>query len=61
MPTPLAVTGTPGVGKSWFFYYMLARLVKLRDPPPHIVWEHLTEPGMAVSFVLGVFRSPRLG
>ncbi|KXZ41316.1 hypothetical protein GPECTOR_559g579 [Gonium pectorale] len=40
------VTGTPGIGKSWFFYYLLARLLKSTRPPPFIVWEHMTMPNM---------------
>ncbi|KAG2451432.1 hypothetical protein HYH02_004031 [Chlamydomonas schloesseri] len=34
------ITGTPGVGKSCFFYYLLTRLLALEEPPPYIVWEH---------------------
>lgn len=56
MPTPLAVTGTPGIGKSWFLYYLLLRLLKLTKPPPFIVLEHLIQPGKAVRLVLGVVR-----
>ncbi|KAG2428108.1 hypothetical protein HYH02_014455 [Chlamydomonas schloesseri] len=47
LPRLYIVTGTPGVGKSWFFYYMVARLLKSTRPPPFIVWEHLTVPNMA--------------
>ncbi|PNW84002.1 hypothetical protein CHLRE_04g212200v5 [Chlamydomonas reinhardtii] len=46
-PTLYIVTGTPGIGKSWFFYYILARLLKSTQPPPFIVWEHMTVPNMA--------------
>ncbi|KAG2423953.1 hypothetical protein HXX76_014894 [Chlamydomonas incerta] len=45
---PGPVTGTPGVGKSWFLYYLLARLLKNSAPPPFIVWEHMTKPGKAL-------------
>eukprot|EP00198_Chlamydomonas_reinhardtii_P009383 XP_001698720.1 predicted protein [Chlamydomonas reinhardtii] len=41
------VTGTPGIGKTYFFYYILARLLKSARPPPFIVWEHMMEPNMA--------------
>ncbi|KXZ47445.1 hypothetical protein GPECTOR_35g883 [Gonium pectorale] len=39
------ITGTPGIGKSYFFYYLLAELVALPEPPPYILWEHSTAPG----------------
>ncbi|KXZ47464.1 hypothetical protein GPECTOR_35g902 [Gonium pectorale] len=41
----LEVTGTPGIGKSFFLYYLLAELVALPEPPPYILWEHSTMPG----------------
>ncbi|KXZ49595.1 hypothetical protein GPECTOR_20g451 [Gonium pectorale] len=44
LPRLYIVTGTPGIGKSWFFYYLLARLLKSTQPPPFIVWEHMTMP-----------------
>ncbi|KAG2446948.1 hypothetical protein HYH02_008102 [Chlamydomonas schloesseri] len=47
VPRLYIVTGTPGTGVSWFFYYMVARLLKSTRPPPFIVWEHLTVPNMA--------------
>ena len=57
--TTLAVTGTPGIGKSWFFYYILARLLKSTQPPPFIVWEHMTVPNMAVRpMLVCVFCNP---
>ncbi|PNH12505.1 hypothetical protein TSOC_000560, partial [Tetrabaena socialis] len=46
-PKRFIVTGTPGIGKSWFFYYLLARLLKSTTPPSFIVWEHNTKPGKA--------------
>lgn len=55
--SPVAVTGTPGIGISWFFYYLLARLLKSTEPPPYIVWEHMTQPGMAVRFTVLVLCS----
>lgn len=62
MPPPLTVTGTPGIGVTWFSYYLLARLVNSTAPPPFIVWEHMTKPGMAVRLLaLDFFRNPRLG
>ncbi|KAG2445410.1 hypothetical protein HXX76_000032 [Chlamydomonas incerta] len=46
-PTRYIVTGTPGIGISWFFYYLVARLLKSHVPPPFIVWEHSMLPGKA--------------
>eukprot|EP00198_Chlamydomonas_reinhardtii_P003461 XP_001692797.1 splicing factor [Chlamydomonas reinhardtii] len=46
-PRKYIVTGTPGIGVTWFSYYLLARLVNSTAPPPFIVWEHMTKPGMA--------------
>jgi hypothetical protein len=40
LPYAHAVTGTPGIGKSCFLYYLLARLLALEEPPPYIIWEH---------------------
>ncbi|EFJ39497.1 hypothetical protein VOLCADRAFT_108619 [Volvox carteri f. nagariensis] len=40
------VTGTPGIGKSYFFYYMLLRLLHSPSPPPFILWEHYGFPGV---------------
>ncbi|EFJ47477.1 hypothetical protein VOLCADRAFT_105054 [Volvox carteri f. nagariensis] len=39
------VTGTPGIGKSFFFYYMVLQLLHSPSPPPFILWEHLGNPG----------------
>ncbi|EFJ42709.1 hypothetical protein VOLCADRAFT_107109 [Volvox carteri f. nagariensis] len=39
------VTGTPGIGKSYFFYYMLMRLLESPSPPPFILWQHHSNPG----------------
>ncbi|EFJ39626.1 hypothetical protein VOLCADRAFT_108555 [Volvox carteri f. nagariensis] len=38
------VTGTPGIGKSFSFYYLLMRLLHSPSPPPYILWEHHTRP-----------------
>mgnify|MGYP001807591809 CR=1 FL=1 len=40
----LTVTGTPGNGASFFLYYLLARLLALPEPPPYILWEHVSDP-----------------
>ncbi len=40
-PPPNTVTGTPGIGKSYFLYYLLAELLALENPPPFILWEHV--------------------
>ncbi|KAG2437878.1 hypothetical protein HXX76_005495 [Chlamydomonas incerta] len=39
----IIITGTLGIGKSWFLYYMLAQLQALPEPPPYILWEHLAD------------------
>ncbi len=57
----LAVTGTPGIGKSVFFYYCVARLVQSDNPPEVIVWEHRADPGVVVRLLLGAFRTFCLG
>ncbi|KAG2423795.1 hypothetical protein HXX76_015071 [Chlamydomonas incerta] len=38
--TDFILTGTPGTGKSLFFYYFVQRLLQLPRPPPFIIWEH---------------------
>ncbi|PNW78204.1 hypothetical protein CHLRE_09g386600v5 [Chlamydomonas reinhardtii] len=38
------ITGTPGNGASFFLYYLLARLLALPEPPPYILWEHVSDP-----------------
>lgn len=56
-PIPLAVTGTPGIGKSMFFYYCVARLMQSDNPPDFIVVEHMADPGVVVRLLLGAFRT----
>ncbi len=43
-----AVTGTPGIGKSFFVEYLVARLLALPEPPPYIVWQDHAWPMSAV-------------
>ncbi|KAG2424451.1 hypothetical protein HXX76_014504 [Chlamydomonas incerta] len=50
-PTKYIVTGTPGVGKSWFVTYLILRLLKRSSPPPFIVWEHFMHRGKAWCYV----------
>ncbi|KAG2435155.1 hypothetical protein HXX76_007239 [Chlamydomonas incerta] len=50
-PTKYIVTGTPGVGKSWFATYLILRLLKRSSPPPFIVWEHFMHRGKAWCYV----------
>ncbi|EFJ45432.1 hypothetical protein VOLCADRAFT_94291 [Volvox carteri f. nagariensis] len=50
-PTKYIVTGTPGIGKSWFATYLILRLLKRSSPPPFILWEHFMYPGEAWCYV----------
>ncbi|EFJ48503.1 hypothetical protein VOLCADRAFT_90791 [Volvox carteri f. nagariensis] len=50
--TRFVVTGTPRIGKSYFFYYMLLRLLHSPSPPPFILWEHFGKPGVVVGYTL---------
>ncbi len=45
---PHAVTGTPGIGKSYFLYYLLTQLLALPEPPTYILWEHYGKQGQMV-------------
>lgn len=51
-PHTHAVTGTPGIGKSFFVEYALARLVALPEPPPYIVWQDHAVPNDVVRIYL---------
>lgn len=46
---PVAVTGTPGIGKSWWVFYAIWKLQQ-EDVPPAIVWETFLKPGRRVLF-----------
>jgi hypothetical protein len=46
---PVAVTGTPGIGKSWWVFYAIWKLQQ-EDAPPAVVWETFLKPGRRVLF-----------
>ncbi|EFJ48629.1 hypothetical protein VOLCADRAFT_90795 [Volvox carteri f. nagariensis] len=51
--TRFVVTGTPGIGKSYFFYYMLLQLLHSPSPPPFILWEHFGKPDVVIPLDVG--------